>query len=861
MDNTPDSIISSTNTPPQPDTFCAPVSMALPPAPEDKKSHKKLFLTIGIAVPVVLALGFFAFCLHILGGLEIANFKDTYTLEEFAKAETCVGSNNALWEVNGYDAYLGKCPERLPLILGENEVLVKEGLGSKSYKITLKKGDIPLLDVDGDEDRTLHDIAGDMDYDNDGLTNREEVELGTATHLYSTSGDGIGDGAKVAMGLDPLVFHDKNEQRTLVFYMDGNKSADIFLEVKGIGDLSRTTVAKANSDIIPKSSNFIISPVVYVASGVQDNIGNATLTFRGGYDATIHTIIEYDPSLGSIRPMASTTDISSGLETPIYTFGNYYAVAKTSVIPATISSTIDLGPVYPSQPDALADFGMTRTHLAASLASSADIKHRVGFLVDVGASMRDEAWARARMPSGYKLECTPASPCGNDPNFTSLNFIKTAYNTLKDNHYNNVDYRMGGFINTSSNHYCDVMGGWKNTIDDSHYTAIKNCSKPENFTGTDINTAIRRMRTDINSGADANAVKHIVIFSDGYNNNNTSANITSSEARTWKDEGIKVSFVCMSPNENCNIPTSLIDATSGSIYYSARSDVASRFSPNRLGSWIISTFPAVPTIELDGKTLELRADSGFRASEHGFPFTNFSTNYSGGYCYGFSYISKGLYQGHLPTAMSPIQVEEDGRKVEKLRGYTMTQENINRLYKYKGAKLYDLSVHSSLVNRKGEVTIDRNTNPLLGRDWKQSISGVSESDWQVFELIAIGQEAQNWRDRLSYDIYPLLYIGINSINDIISEVSKGSPSAIVVSKEGVGSHSVLATEVAYDRKKDTFYLVSYDSNATPGNDFGMLIALTPSESGVHYYIDYTYPGGVLSFDRAARNEFIYTRTP
>lgn len=44
----------------------------------------------------------------------------------------------------------------------------------------------------------------DADYDNDGLSDATEFVIGTDPNKYSTAGDGISDGEKVAQGLDPL---------------------------------------------------------------------------------------------------------------------------------------------------------------------------------------------------------------------------------------------------------------------------------------------------------------------------------------------------------------------------------------------------------------------------------------------------------------------------------------------------------------------------------------------------------------------------------------------------------------------------------------------------------------------------------
>src|SRR5262249_42215765 len=45
-----------------------------------------------------------------------------------------------------------------------------------------------------------------QDFDHDGLTNFQEIQLGTDLRRADTDGDGLSDGREVALGTDPLVF-------------------------------------------------------------------------------------------------------------------------------------------------------------------------------------------------------------------------------------------------------------------------------------------------------------------------------------------------------------------------------------------------------------------------------------------------------------------------------------------------------------------------------------------------------------------------------------------------------------------------------------------------------------------------------
>jgi hypothetical protein len=47
-------------------------------------------------------------------------------------------------------------------------------------------------------------LIPNLDYDDDGLTNSEEAQLGTDPFNWDSNGDGIDDGTSVALGIDPL---------------------------------------------------------------------------------------------------------------------------------------------------------------------------------------------------------------------------------------------------------------------------------------------------------------------------------------------------------------------------------------------------------------------------------------------------------------------------------------------------------------------------------------------------------------------------------------------------------------------------------------------------------------------------------
>jgi hypothetical protein len=815
-----------------------------------KKAHKKLVIISSIAVLILATLGFIASRVIKLQGLE-TNLRESYTLAEFNEARICAGTDNAIWEVNGYCAYTGRCPENLPLLLGENTIVVKEGSTSRTYNVILERGDTLGMPIERPD-------PGDLDYDGDGLTNREEVEIyGTSTCLYSTTGDGISDGSKVAMGLDPLEVYDHNTKKTLVFYMDGEESADVSLVVTGIGDLARVRVSKVDTtDAIDKGELFIVSDIVMVASSVQDNISSTTLKFHGDYDTSTHTIIEYDFIKKSLRTMTGTVNTGNGLEIETINFGNYYAVAKTSLIPDTLVSITELGPYIP---DSIVGTEMTKAKLATRLVNTVG-PYRVGFLVDVSANMQDQTWASSNMPSGFRLECNSNKPCNQDPEFHSLDIISSVHDRLRDSKHD-LRFSLSGF--TTNPDYCSVAH-LDNQITTAHRDRIRRrdgngCSNPNFFKGTDMYGAIDRMRTAIRQGTDDQITKHIIIFSDGHDN---TSSFSSNTIRSIRNEGIKVSFVCMSPSRDCIIPTSLIDGTGGRLYYSAD---ATRFAigsadtnPYRLASWIINTFDAEANtdhIVVNNRVIPVTEDSGFRPNRHGFFFHNFGDqNSPGGNCFGFAYVSKGLFQDDLPTSM-----DSRGLKIlfltirEDLRGYNLSQRNINLMYRARGAVLYqDMHLGANAMSDDGRITqLVRNTN--LQTDNRPR--NITENDWQVLTLISTGQEAQNFSDMADFISPRREENSQNFIDRIEREVRRNNPAPLSMCSNN-GCHAVLATKVAYDRRQDRYYFVLYDSNH-PGVERYATLTFLELRSNIIFGTRSIYDFSYEDYNIVGHREYLY----
>ena len=69
---------------------------------------------------------------------------------------------------------------------------------------------------------------GILDYDNDGITNIEEVELGLSTYTNDTDDDGLEDNVEILMGLNPLI-EDPEEEREYTVKITNNNESEVAL--------------------------------------------------------------------------------------------------------------------------------------------------------------------------------------------------------------------------------------------------------------------------------------------------------------------------------------------------------------------------------------------------------------------------------------------------------------------------------------------------------------------------------------------------------------------------------------------------------------------------------------------------------
>lgn len=139
--------------------------------------------------------------------------------------------------------------------------------------------------------------SGDGDFDGDGLSNREEYELGTRADLADSDGDGVGDGDELRLyGTDPLLDDLSPPKKLADIRLETHRatSGDWVVRPDGaLGSISRRgaleftfTVAKAGIHLIElealaRSASTYVPPIPVSTSVDQVELGRGEVTAAG----------------------------------------------------------------------------------------------------------------------------------------------------------------------------------------------------------------------------------------------------------------------------------------------------------------------------------------------------------------------------------------------------------------------------------------------------------------------------------------------------------------------------------------------------------------------------------------------------
>lgn len=174
--------------------------------------------------------------------------------------------------------------------------------------------------------------SADLDSDNDGLTNRQEYELGTDPGNADTDGDGIADGTELTLGYDPLVY-------TRVIYVDAGRPDD---SGSGSAVSPKKSIGAAIALTGRGEDNVII-----VKSGTYTGVGNRNLNFNGqdikliSADGPFNTIVDLENE-GLFLKLNSGETLKSKVEGFTFTRGVSTITSTTPQVRRSGASVIDL---------------------------------------------------------------------------------------------------------------------------------------------------------------------------------------------------------------------------------------------------------------------------------------------------------------------------------------------------------------------------------------------------------------------------------------------------------------------------------------------------------------------------------------
>lgn len=493
------------------------------------------------------------------------------------------------------------------------------------------------------------------DIDHDGLTNKEEKNLGTNIYKIDTDDDGISDyyevkksktdplkkdtdndsikdGDEIALGLDPLKIDSKGDnindaKRTLSYNI---KESDVTMKITGTTniasssiDVFQNTTFEDMDGILGKIYNFSTEGKLEKAEvNIKYNMEELK---KKNIDENNLTLYYFNEKTNQLEPIVSKVDKSKKILTATLTHFSKYILGDKNVV-------------------------------------LKEYKNQVLFVIDNSISMYSQ---NQIYDAGYD-SCTGCD--GNDYEFKRLSLT----NKLIGMFNNNYEYGISEFA-----------GSYKNlhSFSNNRKEAIKAVNSMKstwhvNTDGTNIKDALN---SGINEFESNNNNKYIVLLTDG---NDTTSSFNSNKdiiINNALEKEVKVCVIGLGENVDTDVLTEIAQKT-GCAYYNASDASALSDIYDKIGAEI--NYNYLDTDD-DGKADSMViADTNFLPARDGFNFENFSSDKSlGGHCYGMAAFANLYYKDQLP-----IKLKKESNLFFSSNGYDLTNTFIERkenLYDYK----------------------------------------------------------------------------------------------------------------------------------------------------------------------------------
>ena len=385
-----------------------------------------------------------------------------------------------------------------------------------------------------------------------------------------------------------------------------------------------------------------------------------------------------------------------------------------------------------------------------------------------------------------------------------------------------------------------------------------------NSEGTNITNALNN---SIDEFVDDSDNKYIVILTDGQDSSLKSN--TQSIIKKAIENNVKICSIGFGGGSYNAELSNISNSTGCKFYSSGNSQGLTELFDNvgaELNDNLIDT-------DKDGKHDGiLIADSGFLVNRDGFSFENYSSNFTGGHCYGMATFAQLYYKKVLPLTLSSKKTEKANsfsydlnetyfENYSNLYDYKLESEElkyafsrtfkefipadlfalentkygINKKYKSEidGFNLYDYDEYKTTLTKKEQqkkygFTYETAEDLLLNENKMQKSNSLSNNELQLFNAIYASHIRQNVVTNYSSGMNFILWLrnvvgtetsenkGAQGFIKVLKQRLEDKDAPVISSDYGDGPHAINAISLVQDIENPNYYYIGVYDNNYPG---------------------------------------------
>jgi Predicted amidophosphoribosyltransferases len=695
-----------------------------------------------------------------------------------------------------------KVEKEVTVLIDDIDVDLANGL----IKVDFEEEDNLDSDMDGLTDKEEKELGTNplkADTDMDGLLDSYEVNVSKTDPLKAdTDSDGLIDGAEVELGTDPLKETSKDDG-----IKDGDREFDYTTEKNGV-KLVATGTGNINSTTIDISTNTTFSKLDGISSIVYDfntngKLKSAKVTVKYNTDDLLKNNISEDTL--SLYYFDVETKKLEKIETQVD--------KKNKTVTATLTH-------------------FSKYVLADNTKIDVNSDTKVLFVIDDSVSMYSEA---QMIELGYN---SSTGAVGNDTEFKRLSLSNSLIELFSDNYkvaiseFSGVFELKSDFTNDKSK-LKETINGIKNTL--------------ENASGTAIVNALNKSIEHFNSSDESN--KYIILMTDGKETQSSLSGNKDKIIQNAQAKDIKICVIGLGDVDSA-ILTDIANKTGCGFYYASNASALEEIYKT-LGSTI--NYDLVDT-DSDGKVDSTTInDSGFIVTRDGFSFKNYGTVLSeGGNCYGMATFAMLYYTKELPSNLSDL--DENGFYFQRRTFFNLKGKGYNLKNTYffnssgtqKDNNLYDYNPATEALNiylNKPDDYRDRIEDEVyyINKTYHELLKDIGinfsvekykgSNEFKKYENALLNTDSQEFKDNTTSDEYNLLHaiyrlFILQATSDINSFTTHPDASYTLLEKNldnGIpvvltvyGGHAVNATKLLRDNEDSNKFKIEVYDNNYPG---------------------------------------------